>query len=218
MIENEMQMIGRWGEVDPLSAEVLERAEVVLRAAIVTTQEPLVARIEGRHRQRRPARRTLVGVAAAALALAGAAGGFIAAGSSPGGPPTPLQASRPVTPGHAVSVVLAASRVRLIALTSTAVADSGTVVETETDTINGVVPAPERNGIAPTTTDVTFSGQNVNYGLVIPGSSAPGVQDRVVDGQLYIYTKDSGTQMHWYHDTAPGAAADVAIPNPLTLL
>jgi len=91
-------------------------------------------------------------------------------------------------------------------------ADSGTAVETTTNSIGSATQGP------PATIDVTFSGQNVNYLVVGNGSGAAGVENRVVDGQFYLYIKGPDLQMHWYHDTSPNAAATMSFPDPRTLL
>jgi hypothetical protein len=72
--------------------------------------------------------------------------------------------------------------------------------------------------VVPTTTDVTFSGQNVNYTVVSNGSGAKGVQERVVDGQVYVFVEGPDLQMHWYHETQPGAEAGTSFVDPRTLL
>jgi hypothetical protein len=103
--------------------------------------------------------------------------------------------------------------VRLISSQSAAaMADSGTAVETTTNTTGSTTQG------APTTIDVTFSGQDVNYLFASNGNGAAGVENRVVDGQLYLYIEGPDLQMHWYHDTAPDAAASLTFPDPRTLL
>jgi hypothetical protein len=214
MMIDEMELVGRLGEVDTGSAEAIDRAEVILRAAMAAAYELEPEGIDRERRMRWPKRRALAGVAAAAVVVAGVAGGLsIARSGSSGSPTTQPQASRPVAPSQPVAAVLTASRVRLIASTSTAaVAESGTAVETTTTTNSGVVQG------TPTTIDVTFSGQNVNYTVANNSNGAQGVQDRVVDGQLYLYFEGPDLQMHWYHDTTPNAAAGLGVPNPRTLL
>lgn len=107
MTSDDMEMVGRLGEVDPLPTEALEQAEMVLRAAMVTAQVNEPARI-GPYRHpikwarlrdlaaqeqldepigqwnghaRNSRRRVLTGIAAAALVVVGAGGAFLAAGT-----------------------------------------------------------------------------------------------------------------------------------------
>jgi hypothetical protein len=117
--------------------------------------------------------------------------------TTPAGSPVRLKAQ---------TVALISSR------SSAAVADAGTAVETTTNSINGTAPS------TPQTIDVTFSGANVNYLIASNGDGAEGVENRVVDGQFYLYVKGPDLQMHWYHDTSPDAAASASFPDPRTLL
>jgi len=118
----------------------------------------------------------------------------------------------PVAGRHAPSV-LTARMVRLISSQSAAaMADSGTAVETTTNSIGSATQGP------PATIDVTFSGQNVNYLVVGNGKRGGWGENRVVDGQFYLYIKGPDLQMHWYHDTSPNAAATMSFPDPRTLL
>jgi hypothetical protein len=103
------------------------------------------------------------------------------------------------------------SAIRLISASTAAVADSGTAVESTT-TSGGIVAIP------PTTLDVTFSGQDVNYLVASSGDGAEGVQNRVVNGQLYLYIKGPDLEMHWYHDTTPGSGTSLGFPDPRTLI
>jgi hypothetical protein len=110
---------------------------------------------------------------------------------------------RPSVSAHAARAeVLPASAIRLISTSTAAVADSGSAVESTTNS-GGVVSLP------PTTLDVTFSGQDVNYLVASTGQGAEGVENRIVDGQLYLYIKGQDLEMHWYHDTTPGAATSL---------
>jgi hypothetical protein len=119
--------------------------------------------------------------------------------------------------GHSVSspaarpTVVSLSAIRLISASTAAVADSGTAVESTT-TSGGIVAIP------PTTLDVTFSGQDVNYLVASSGDGAEGVQNRVVNGQLYLYIKGPDLEMHWYHDTTPGSGMSLGFPDPRTLI
>jgi hypothetical protein len=119
---------------------------------------------------------------------------------------------RPSVSAHeARTQVLPASAIRLISASTAAVADSGTAVESTTNS-GGVVSLP------PTTLDVTFSGQDVNYLVASTGQGAEGVENRIVDGQLYLYVKGQDLEMHWYHDTTPGAATSLGFPDPRNLI
>ena len=46
MIVNEMEIVGRLGEVDPLPTEALDRAELVLRAAMAAAEVHESSRLE----------------------------------------------------------------------------------------------------------------------------------------------------------------------------
>jgi hypothetical protein len=107
--------------------------------------------------------------------------------------------------------VLSPQAMRLISTSTAAVENSGTAVES-TVTSGGVALSP------PTTIDVTFSGHNVNYLIASNGNGAQGVQNRIVDGQLYLYIKGRDLKMHWYHETNPNAAASLSFPDPRTLI
>jgi hypothetical protein len=93
VIVDEMELIGRLGEVDPLADEVLMGAEATLRAAMAAEPSAEAARTDTRRGVRsRRARRYLsgVGVAAAAALVAVVAVGVADGGhGSPGASPSP---------------------------------------------------------------------------------------------------------------------------------
>lgn len=209
---DEMELVGRFGEVDPLSPEALERAEAVLRAAMAAAPEPELPLVERRD-PRWSRRRTFAVIAAAAVVLAGAGGGLLAAGSSS---PRPAHGTGRVARGNSPVVVLTAAEVHRITARSSAAASSGTAEVTQTSTQDGT----PQNGYE---TAVTFDGQNVDEQITSvpepPGSAKSfTTDDRFVDGQFYIYTPGPGDVLEWLHDTdSANDAASMQFPDPRTL-
>jgi hypothetical protein len=207
VIVDEMELLGRVRDVDPLPEEVAEKAETVLRAAIVVSRNTEPLRIEVRHHERWSRRRTLTGVAAAVVIAASAGGALLAAGSGPRRP----------APGTRVAIVLTAAEVHHIAASSVlAAASSGTAEVTETSSMNGT---PQTNDeIA-----VTFDGSNIDEKITVnpepPGSAKTfTTDDRLVDGQFYIYTPGPGDVLEWLHDTnSTNDTASMQFPDPRTL-
>jgi hypothetical protein len=202
------QLLEETGVVPPANDATIEGVvEVVLRAALEEGR-PLPASFPSLKRRRR----LVVGamaVATTAVAVAVVAI-VVPADHSPGS-----KTARPSTihPGHVAPALLTATTVRLISLQSqAATADSGTATETETNMVGSSLQG------SPATINVTFSGQNVNYLITSNGNGAEGVENRVVDGQLYLYIKGSDLQMHWYHDTTANAAGALSFPDPRSLL
>jgi hypothetical protein len=126
---------------------------------------------------------------------------------------------------HKAPVRLPASTVQLISSTSsTAMASSGTAEVTETDTIGSAVESVD-------TTNVTFSGQDLDFAMsetsYPPGGQSGGGggathtttnDDRLVDGQVYLYIVGPDLQKHWYHDTGSDALESMTFPDPRTLM
>ncbi|HEY1831018.1 MAG TPA: hypothetical protein VGG38_12330 [Acidimicrobiales bacterium] len=197
---DEYQRLRQAGTVPEPPSDVLARAEQILREYVAAQDKAEVP-----HSRRRVL--VVSGVVATAAAVV-ALGVSLSIGN---GPQTPTigranQPSRPPVHLKTQTVVLISSE------SSAAVANSGTAVETTSNSISGTAPS------TPQTIDVTFSGNNVNYLIASNGDGAEGVQNRVVDGQFYLYIKGPDLKMHWYHDTGANAAASESFPDPRTLL
>jgi len=202
-----LQLLDEMGEAPPAHDAVIQAAVDLVLAASHQESPPGPAPSNPIVR-RRPV--VVVAAALATMAAAVVAVVLLVPAGGPGSPTTTRPGARPG--GHAPRVITSAM-VRLISLQSgAATADTGTAVETTTNTVGATIQGE------PTTIDVTFSGPNVNYEIVGDGAGAAGVENRVVDGQLYLYVKGPDLQMHWYHDTSPDAAASMSFPDPRTLL
>jgi hypothetical protein len=66
---DELDLVSRFGEVDPLPSEALERAESVLRAAMAAAHKHQLSRIENEPHRRGPRRRTVTIAVAAAMVV-----------------------------------------------------------------------------------------------------------------------------------------------------
>jgi hypothetical protein len=198
---DEYQSLRRAGTITDPPPEVFARAQQVLSDCIAADSTTSGTRTTAR--QRLLVSSGIVAMAAVVAAVAvllPGSGGMTKKFGHAGGIPVP-------------HMRLSAHTVALISSRSAgAMADSGTAVETTTNTSSGLAQGP------PQTIDVTFSGQNLNYLIASNGSGAEGVENRVVNGQLYLYVKGPDLQMHWYHDTSPNAAASESFPDPRTLL
>jgi hypothetical protein len=214
MTIDELELVRRLGDVDPLSAEATDHAEVLLRAAMaVPGIDDRTVRIlpDGRVSPTDHGRRSwrvLAAVAASALALVGAGIGWAVTGSPGHAQPDKIAA----TP----TAVLTAAEVHLIASRSNSAASSGSAEVTETSTLNG---APQDGyDLA-----VTFSGQNIDEKITSvpePASSAKSftTDDRFVSGQFYIYTPGPNDVPEWLHDTdSADDAASMQFPEPRSL-
>lgn len=204
-----IRMLERMGEVPPADDAAVDAAVQVVLSAALREKSPshLDTAITEPPRHRSAVGAGAMVVASAAAVLAVVALLPVGGTGSPSVPPTGSGSH------HGTPSALTAQRVRLIStLSAAAAADSGTAVETTADTIGSTVQG------TPGTIDVTFSGQNVNYLVVDNGNGAAGVENRVVDGQLYLYIKGPDLQMHWYHDTSPNAGSSLQFPDPRTLL
>lgn len=189
--------------------------DLVLTAAFADTGPSRVGSVPKHRRRRLVVGGTVLAVIAAGALVADLVAPF---GSGRGGAvPSPRGPQRSTTVpirtggGRDSSAVLAASTVRRIAAASTAVANSGTAVVTET-TSTGTPPVTQTM-----TTDVTFSGTNVNYTIATDSAGAQGVENRYVGGQLYLYVKGPDLQMHWYHTLDPGTGTGHTFFDPRTL-
>jgi len=197
---DDYQSLQRAGAITEPPPEVFARAQQILLDYMAAEKMPVAPRSH---------RRLLVASGIVAVAAAVFCGAVLLPAGSGTKAQKPGQASRP----SRVPMHLSAKTVALISSQSAAaVADSGTAVET-TFNSTGVGPAS-----TPQTIAVTFSGQDVNYLITSNGNGAEGVQNRVVDGQFYLYIKGPDLQMHWYHDTSANAAATESYPDPRTLL
>jgi len=179
--------------------EVLERTR--------TTDTPInPMKVSARWRAHRP-----LLVAASTIALVGASlgWGLSAMHSGPN-----HRVARTTPPSR---VILTATEVHRIASRSTdAAALSGTAQVTETSSQNGTPQSS--NSVA-----VTFDGTNIDEKITVnpePAGSAASfaTDDRLVDGQFYIYTPGPGDVPEWLHDTnSTNDASSMQFPDPRTL-
>jgi hypothetical protein len=151
-------------------------------------------------------------VAASVVVLAG---GGLAVGIATSGPSTHhlrtnAAASRPTLP----RVILTAAQVQTIATSSTAAAQSsGTAQVSETDSQDGAPPSD-------LAVSVTFDGANIDEKITDSPAGSPTftTDDRLVNGEFYIYTPGPTDVPEWMHDT--NSADDVAsmqFPDPRSL-
>jgi len=205
-----IQLLEGLGDVPPAADATIEAVvDLILTAAFqerdpTTTVSPTMPRPIRRRRR--------VAFATTALAATTAVLAVLALVLSNGGTGRPTVRSSVSGSRHHAPSAMTARMIRLISSQSVSMTDSGTAVETETSSAGSPVQEP------PSTTDVTFSGQNVNYLVTSNGNGAEGVEDRVVDGEVYLYVKGPDLQMRWYHDTAANAATSLSFPDPRTLL
>jgi hypothetical protein len=203
------------GKVAPPEHTTIETAvEHVLTAACDEERTPAPPARASR-RRRRPFILASSAVAAGAAAAAVVAGVLTLPGGAAG---TPGAQPPPAAAGHtpATPTTVGAHRVQLIADSSWAAAVSGTATVTSKviaqDPANLLASLP-----APSTRQVRFSGENINVTITAP-HNAKGVQNRLVDGQVYLYTPAPDGHMRWVHDTAPHAAESISVPHPRILL
>jgi hypothetical protein len=128
VIVDEMELVGRLGEVEPLPPGALDRAEMILRAAMAVASEQESRTTEGRRhlarssgrerpaspalRSGHPARRARlagVGVALAAITAVGAYAGIAAGGSTTPRPAVANGHQRPASALHAVTIAYVGS-------------------------------------------------------------------------------------------------------------
>jgi hypothetical protein len=161
--------------------------------------------------RRRRGRRQLLTVAASVAILTGVG---LAWGLAPSSPKA--AGHRNAVRARHRSVILTAAEVHTIIAHSTAASASGTAFVTETSGENGT---PQTDN----TIDVTFDGSNIDELITVhpePPGSAPTftTDDRLVDGQFYIYTPGPNGITEWQHDTNSGDdLASMQFPNPRTL-
>ena len=151
-------------------------------------------------------------LASGAVLVAGAAtaSALISTGTSSHPPHGAAGATTPVT-------VLSADDIRaIVAGSQAAAADSGTALVHQSTSQNGTAQADY--AIA-----VTFDGANVDEKITSTpqpaGSSKTfSTDDRLVDGQFYIYTAGPGGVVEWMHDTdSANDVASMQVPDPRTL-
>jgi hypothetical protein len=205
-----LQLLAEAGKVAPADEAVIDAAvDLVHTAGLEETPGFLAPTLSTRSRRRR--RVALGGAAVTATAAV-----LVVAMMVPTGHVTPARRAVGTTAagGHRIPALLSAATVRLISSKSAAVlADSGTAVETQDSTLQGT-PDP----LGPTVMDVTFSGQNVNYTFTTSGHGEGGVQNTLLNGELYFYLKLQNDQMGWIECPATGNSQLELPPDPRTLV
>lgn len=202
------QLLEDAGRVTPADEVTIESAvDLVLTAAF---HETGAADDTGSMHHHRVLRHRRLFAGGAVLVTAAAAAVVVAAllpGAGSTRPPTRQSAL-----GSKTATLLTAARIRRISSSSSeTLAHSGTAEVTTTSTFG--------SSVQPTnTTAVTFSGQDVNYTISTGPAPTDTAINRIVGGQLYLYVIGPDLQKHWYHDTAPNAAASLAFPDPRTLV
>jgi hypothetical protein len=196
----DVQIRALFDDVEPVSAD--EARAFAARRPAETPDATLVTLDQGRRR-----RRVVLPVAAAVLVVAVVVGVV----SQAGGP------GREAGRAQRVRMVLTAAQVNAITTTSTsAAASSGTAHVTQLTSLNGT---PQSND----TTAVTFDGANVDEKIgvtTLPTGAAKvfSTDDRLVDGQFYIYTPGPSDVPEWMHDTdSAGDTSSMQFPDPRTL-
>jgi len=206
------QLLEDAGSVTPADESTIEAAvDLVLAAAFEETSAADGAGFTHRRgvlgRSRLLAGGALLGTAAAAAVLVVAL--------LPGGGVTRLSTGQSALGTKTTPAVLLSAAMigRISSSSNEALARSGTaeVTSTSTSTVGPLVQPAD-------TTAITFSGQDVNYTIGTGPAPSDTAINRIVDGQLYLYIIGPDLQKHWYHDTAPNAAASLAVPDPRTLV
>jgi hypothetical protein len=192
VIVNEMEIVGRLGEIDPLPTEALDRAEVILRAAMASAQT---------HERSRRRRGLLAGIAAAVVVLIGVSGVHLATmtdSSRPG--QGPRQATRATMP----AIALTGGTMRLAAATMHLPAGFQTVP-------SACAPAPSGLGSSISFLNSSFAAAaSANGGCieawladatttVVPPQAVP-VSINSYQGELY---NDQGTGFSTLYATIP---------------
>jgi len=149
--------------------------------------------------RRSPSVRGPVAVAASVLLIAAAAGWVAASGEG--------QSHR--HRNVAAAPIDAADVSDILTASSSAMASSGMAHVVQTTYQNGHLQSTD-------TGTVTFDGQNIDEHDVIasPGSNSFSVDDRLVDGQFYIYTAGPTGSVEWIHDTGSDSTTSMAFPDP----
>jgi hypothetical protein len=164
---------------------------------------------------RRPASWSKRTAVIATGAVAACAAGIVAAqfgGSGTGARPGST------TPVRQAPAMLTAAMLRhLTAASRLALAQSGRATVTSREVLAGKL---QQTG----TDDITFDGRNWNDSFTVTTPAAAGQPasresaiNRVVDGRAYDYFV-AADGLAWYHDVGPDAVANLAIPDPRTLL
>jgi hypothetical protein len=188
------------------AARPVTAADAIARSNAVATPHPPILGIDSG-----PDRNGRRAFAAAAVVLAGGAIAWVTVTSAP----TPPRHEARNGAAHA-KALLTASEIRQIVSHSTVAASSGTAQVTE-ETSEAGTPQTD-NSIA-----VTFDGQNIDEKITVvaepPGSAQTfTTDDRLVDGQFYIYTPGPGDVLEWMHDTdSANDVASMQFPDPRTL-
>lgn len=196
--------------VDPVTAD----EAIVLASSHQATLPELAVALTVVPTARPPKwRRWGLAVTASAVAVAVALTAWLASASvRPGGTPTPALRA------PARRVLLSAQEVSdITAKSASAMADSGTAEASEVMTRNGAVQSD-------ISAAVTFEGPNLDEKMAVSspagavgGANAFTVDDRVVDGQFYIYTPGPDDVTRWYHDAGQDNDNSLTFPDPRTL-
>jgi hypothetical protein len=208
------QLLEETGNVPPADDATIDAAVDLVHTAALDEADaaaivPSIA--ERRHRRR---------VGFGGVAATAAAAALVLAVTVPAGHrnPSSRSAGSSTTPGHSAPALLSAATVRLIASRSAeALADSGTAVDTQTETD----PSPDGTQVpfgTPYVENVTFSGSNVNYTFTSSTHGEAGVQDTLVNGQEYDYLRQENGQMGW--ETCPASSSNSLNlpPDPRTVV
>jgi hypothetical protein len=164
---------------------------------------------------RRPGLSSKRTAAIATGVAAACATGIVAAqlgGSGSGAGPATTRSAR-----QAPAVLTAAMLRHVTAASRLALAQSGRAVVTSRELLGGKL---QQTG----TDDITFDGRNWNDSFTVATPAAAGEPalresaiNRVVDGRAYDYFV-AADGLAWYHEVGPDAVAQLAIPDPRTLL
>lgn len=209
---DEFHSLRQAGVIDDPAPEVFERAQQILREYIASSAEPEVLRpSRSRHRL------TVLSGAGIAIAAAAVVVALLPAG---GGHHSPEVGPSAFGPGHTADALVSQREIRLISSeSSTAMATSGTARVFETERLSSSLLSVD-------STNVRFSGENLDFASTstfsLPGTTNPAApetsDERLVDGQVYLYIVGQDGQMGWQHDTGPNAEAGLKFPDPRTLM
>ena len=195
---------------------LMERGIQPLSAADITAWQSARASAFPARKSGRPGLRSRQ-TAAIAIAIAGAAACAAAVTAAQLGS---AGNARPhsVRPAQQVPAVLTAAMLRHVTSASRlALAQSGRAIVTSREVLGGAL---QQTG----TDDITFDGRNWNDSFTVAtpaGDGQPASREsavnRVVDGRAYDYFV-AADGLAWYHEVGPDAVANLAIPDPRTLL
>jgi hypothetical protein len=212
MTMDEFHSLRQAGVIDDPAPEVFERAQQILREYIASNVAPVV--LQSSHRRRRL---TVLSGAGIAVAVAAAVAALLPVGDGNHLPAVGPSASRP---SHTAQALVSNREIRLISSeSSTAMATSGTARVVETEKLGSSLLSTDSS-------NVTFSGENLDFSststFYLPVTTNPTApetsDDRLVDGQVYLYIVGEDGQISWQHDTAPDAQAGLTFPDPRTLM